>query len=358
MTLQRFDHTGAAPSTTLASSMSPTDISFTTAAGTGYPTGAGGKLYVIAVDPGLPSEEKILCSARSGAVHTVSGGVAGRGYDGTTAQGHTAPTAVVEHVVAATEIDDDNDHIYTASRDDHTQYLRVDSTRAGTGTQTFNAVTATGNLAVGGTIVGSQTAQATALIATLTGTSARFIGRSTAAPSSGLHSAGDYTVDITGTFWVCSAAGTPGTWIPLGSPSVLSARAVRTTNFSVGASGWLSIQYDSAPSDPGSHMTLGAPAYYTATYPGRYLFTITAAMATNTAGAAVGLTKNNTGTLYSGVPTTISPLSGAGVTNLALSMVLPLVATDFVGPVIFNNTASSQNMLANTGAFTVDFLGP
>lgn len=75
---------------------------FTVASATGYP--ATGRFTVV-LDLGLASEEKILCSSRSGTTFTVET----RGYDDTTAQSHTNPTvalklpatiitALIEHV--------------------------------------------------------------------------------------------------------------------------------------------------------------------------------------------------------------------------------------------------------------------
>lgn len=42
-------------------------------------------------------------------------------------------------------------------------------------------------------------------------------GTATGAPASGAHLAGDFATDQTGTIWVCSANGTPGTWSKLGA---------------------------------------------------------------------------------------------------------------------------------------------
>ena len=63
----------------------------------GSPLGTSGR-FTIVIDKGLATEEKILCASYSGAVVTVfasgSGPTAfsGRGFDGTSAQDHTAPT--------------------------------------------------------------------------------------------------------------------------------------------------------------------------------------------------------------------------------------------------------------------------
>jgi hypothetical protein len=134
MTLQRLEHQGAAPVTGLASSINASATALTLVSGAGYPTGAVGP-FVLAIDPGTGSEEKVLCSSRSGTAVVVTT----RGYDGTTATSHTSGTSNVAHVWTATEADDTNAHIYTTTRDDHTQYLRTDGSRAATGTQTFSA---------------------------------------------------------------------------------------------------------------------------------------------------------------------------------------------------------------------------
>ena len=54
----------------------------------------------------------------------------------------------------------------------------------------------------------------------LTGATAasRYVGATTGgAPSSGTYAVGDYTVDQTGAMWVCTVAGSPGTWTIVGS---------------------------------------------------------------------------------------------------------------------------------------------
>lgn len=50
----------------------------------------------------------------------------------------------------------------------------------------------------------------------------RYAGATTSGPpSSGTFALGDFVVDQTGTFWICTAAGTPGTWLaPAGAPAV------------------------------------------------------------------------------------------------------------------------------------------
>jgi microcystin-dependent protein len=118
MTLRRLEHTGNAVATVLASNITAASTTVTVGSGNGYPTGAVGA-FVIGVDTDLSNEEKILCSSRSSNIFTVA--PSGRGYDGTVAGPHNQ-NAVVKHLWTAIEADDQNDHVYTVGRDDHTQY--------------------------------------------------------------------------------------------------------------------------------------------------------------------------------------------------------------------------------------------
>ena len=88
---------GGAQATTLASPMLNTDTSFTLVTATGWPSGASGNFWVD-IDPGLPSEEKILCSATTGVIVTCVGRGGGSG-DGTVAAAHNAGAVVrIVHV--------------------------------------------------------------------------------------------------------------------------------------------------------------------------------------------------------------------------------------------------------------------
>lgn len=55
------------------------------------------------------------------------------------------------------------------------------------------------------------------ITASYTGTTGRFVGAtSSGAPATGTFSVGDYVVDQTGAFWICTTAGSPGTWTKAG----------------------------------------------------------------------------------------------------------------------------------------------
>lgn len=80
-----------------------------------YPTGSAGPFYVV-IDRGLVTEEKILCSSRSGNTLAVydTGLVTGRGADGTSVASH-AINAELEHVFTATDADEANAHVNSTS---------------------------------------------------------------------------------------------------------------------------------------------------------------------------------------------------------------------------------------------------
>lgn len=99
---ERRDFAGAAAETTLNGSITDSSTSITISSGTGWPTGSQGKFFAV-IDPGLSTEEKVLCTARSGtSLTTVS-----RGQDGTTAQAHSSG-ATIRHCVSKTDFDEAN----------------------------------------------------------------------------------------------------------------------------------------------------------------------------------------------------------------------------------------------------------
>lgn len=156
MALERLQHSGDAIPTTITTTVSSSSTSMQLTAATGWPDGSVGPFYAV-LDAGTASEEKVLFSARSSTTLTVASG--GRGADNTTATGHTGGSATIKHCLAAAEVDDDNAHVYTTSRDDHTQYARTDGTREITGAQTFgNNVTVDGNLSAAGTLAATGNA--------------------------------------------------------------------------------------------------------------------------------------------------------------------------------------------------------
>jgi microcystin-dependent protein len=114
------EYAGAAPQTRLASPITiggTTSFSVVLGGGSGYPTGTTAP-FVVVIDRGTALEEKILVDSRTN--ETFSGLT--RGYDGTTAQAHSAQ-AIVEHVWDAASATEANLHTNDDTRDDHSQYL-------------------------------------------------------------------------------------------------------------------------------------------------------------------------------------------------------------------------------------------
>lgn len=86
------------------------------------------------INRGQSDEETVTFTGVSGGNLT---GVT-RGAAGTTAQSHGA-NAMLEHTSSKVDFDEANAHIADTTLDHHTQYLRTDGTRVGTGLQSFSA---------------------------------------------------------------------------------------------------------------------------------------------------------------------------------------------------------------------------
>lgn len=227
--LQRMNHAGAAVPTTLVNQLNPGDLSFVLAGTSGWPTGGAAGAFLVVIDAGSSSEEKVLCSAQTGGNVGVASG--GRGFDGTSQFLHNAG-APVEHVVGAVEIDDANAHIYDTTRDDpsHSKYPLVSGARPFTGLQGFNAgINVTGPTGLTGavTVTGNETVSGTSAAvsyaaAGLTGAvnASRYAGATAGgAPTTGTFAVGDFVIDRTGAIWICTAAGSPGTWVAPAAPN-------------------------------------------------------------------------------------------------------------------------------------------
>lgn len=124
MALREF--VGGAAQTRLDGAITSSALTFLVTNGAGHPTG-GTATFVMVIDRNTASEEKILCSSRTGNTFTVN--ASGRGFDGTTGVSH-ADQATVEHVISAEVMTELSGHVNTTTNDHHTQYIRTDGTRA------------------------------------------------------------------------------------------------------------------------------------------------------------------------------------------------------------------------------------
>ncbi len=111
------EYSGSAKATTLSGSVTAAATVINVVDATGWPTGSVGP-FVITLDAGVTTEEKVLVSGRTGNSLTVSA----RGFDGTTASDH-GNAARVEHTLSATDIREANAHVNDTSGDPHPQYL-------------------------------------------------------------------------------------------------------------------------------------------------------------------------------------------------------------------------------------------
>lgn len=102
----RREFSGAVVDTTLSANISNASSSFSVVDGSTFPSGTSYP-FVIVMDRGTNTEEKMLISSRSTNTFTIQT----RGYDGTTAVAHTAG-AIVDHILDATTIQDMNNTVY------------------------------------------------------------------------------------------------------------------------------------------------------------------------------------------------------------------------------------------------------
>lgn len=88
----------------LSGSITNSATSFTLKDGSTFPTGSVGP-FTVTIDPGLSTEEKVLCASRSGSSVTVQS--SGRGFGGTTAIAHSSNASVI-HTICAQDLDEAN----------------------------------------------------------------------------------------------------------------------------------------------------------------------------------------------------------------------------------------------------------
>jgi hypothetical protein len=119
--MARKEYNGGTTATTLSGALSSGSTSFSVADGSTFPSG-GSNPFVVVIDRGMASEEKLLIDSRSSNTFTVN--ASGRGYDDTSDVSHSSG-ATVEHCLDAETIDEANAHVNDDTRDDHSQYLNT-----------------------------------------------------------------------------------------------------------------------------------------------------------------------------------------------------------------------------------------
>lgn len=120
---ERREYVGGAAASALVGAISNTAMSITVDNAANWPSGTVGPFFLV-IDPGLSSEEKVKCSARTNNVITIIT----RGADSTTASSHSNG-AVVQHVFTADDASALNRHATDNSHDDHSQYVHIGNPR-------------------------------------------------------------------------------------------------------------------------------------------------------------------------------------------------------------------------------------
>lgn len=212
------------PQATLSTGISPSTTSFGLNSLSGWPATP----FTAVLDIGTSSQEAID-------VITVSGNNitnCTRGIDGTVAQSHNGTSGTLTHADIGRDFREPRAHIDAATSPDSTGHdihgIGSGNSVVGTGTsqtltnKTIATGTFTGNQSMGsGTWSGSGTLTEGALGVTgLVGANnaGRLAGATNGGPPvSGTFVTGDMVEDLLyGTLWVCTAGGTPGTWVPVG----------------------------------------------------------------------------------------------------------------------------------------------
>lgn len=103
MGYERKQYVGNAAPSTLGGTIDADDLAITVADATNWPTGGANGKFVLCIGQATPTEEKILCTSRTGTSITISA----RGHDGTTPQAHSLGAAVA-HVWDAESADQVN----------------------------------------------------------------------------------------------------------------------------------------------------------------------------------------------------------------------------------------------------------
>lgn len=107
--MPRREYAGGAAPTTVTNALVPGQKQMILASPSGYPTGSVGPFFLV-VDRGMPTEEKVLCSARTGSAVTILT----RGVDGTPEVEHGAGASVAT-CWTATDADEVNRHVNSTS---------------------------------------------------------------------------------------------------------------------------------------------------------------------------------------------------------------------------------------------------
>ena len=240
----RRSYSGSAVGTTAPGIIQITDtvITIATSATTlNFPDTTIGP-FIITVNRDLADEEKVLIGSYTGTTLNVFSG--GRGADGTTAIAHEA-NATIEHTLDALTLQEAHDFCALVGTVSPATLAMSSVTSKGTSSVAAAAdhvhampgyaTGVTSDSAPGDSVNDGSSAHPAhadhvhgreaappdtlGLPLALTGATAatRYAGgTASGAPASGTFAVGDFVIDQTGVLWVCTTAGSPGTWTKIG----------------------------------------------------------------------------------------------------------------------------------------------
>lgn len=219
----------------------------------------------------------------------------------------------------------------TAADGTSSSEARADHVHSRAASETFTNLTSTGTLTAAtlntATLAATTSVTAPSLSATgLTGATAasRYVGATASgAPTSGTFAVGDFVVDQAGYVWVCTVAGSPGTWASEAAQAQkITARAYRSVAWSL-STGQVLV-FDTANFDPSlCFNSSGGAGKFTCPIAGYYQVSGALSCTTTASGQVMvsQLVKNVT-------VTTSGTFSGA---SSAAGQVLTSVVSDVVG---------------------------
>jgi hypothetical protein len=186
----------------------------------------------------------------------------------------------------------------------------------------------------------------------LTGATAatRYVGATASgAPASGTFAVGDYIIDQTGTIYICTTAGTPGTWTQVGGSSAFAGCRLRNSAAqAVANSTVVPITFDTETYDVGGYHSVAALTSritIPAGKDGYYLVAGTVEFA-STAGGQRFVAIYLNGATFIAIEDQIN-VANQGASRVAVTTEYHLVAGDFVELVAFQDSGGSINSVAN-----------
>jgi len=197
----------------------------------------------------------------------------------------------------------------------------------------------------------------------LTGATAasRYVGgTASGAPASGTFAIGDFVIDRTGKIYICTTAGSPGTWNTVsGGGSAVSCRVRRAASQSVGSGiytpDWEYISFDTEDIDNGGMWTIGSPLAVTFPVDGLYLVSAVAGhdgASGSQSDTIIGINAYSSGGVKQGL---VSTIRVSTVYDQTLSITGSWLASSgqYVKLFVYQTTGSTRSYTASLAAVKI-----